>query len=239
MMFNNPIGSEKADRLVDTLPLGPGSRTLDAGCGTGEFLLRVVARHGGHGVGVDRDPKCIEAARQSAAARALAPRCEFHAVDANAFDARRGAFDAGICIGSTHAFGAGDTAYPNTIERLQYWVRPGGCVLLGEGYWKQQPAPEYLQLLGEPVGIYRDHAGNIAFAEERGLIPLYAAVSSDDEWDHFEWAHLLNIRREAEADPEDPALAARLARSRVWRNGYLRWGRATMGFGAYLFRLPG
>src|SRR6266850_6135670 len=27
--------------------------------------------HGGHGVGVDRDPKCIDAARQSAAAREI------------------------------------------------------------------------------------------------------------------------------------------------------------------------
>jgi SAM-dependent methyltransferase len=239
MTFNNPIGSEKADRLVDLLALGPGSRTLDAGCGTGEFLLRVVARYGGHGVGVDRDPKCIEAARQSAAARALASRCEFHTFDANEFKAARAAFDAGLCIGSTHAFGAGDAAYPNTIVRLQQWVRPGGCVLLGEGYWKQEPAREYLQLLGEPVGIYRDHAGNIAFAEQRGLIPLYAAVSSDDEWDHFEWSHLLKIRGEAEADPGDAALAARLTRSREWRDGYLRWGRSTMGFGLYLFRVPG
>lgn len=239
MTFNNPIGSEKADRLVDLLPLGPQTRTLDAGCGTGEFLLRVVARHGGYGVGVDRDPTCIEAARQSAAARALASRCEFHAVDANEFEAARGAFDAGVCIGSTHAFGAGDAAYPNAIECLRQWVRPGGCVLLGEGYWKQEPAPEYLQLLGDPVGIYRDHAGNIAFAEERGLIPLYAAVSSDDEWDHFEWSHLAKIRRDAEADPQDAALAERLARSREWRNGYLRWGRSTMGFGLYLFRIAG
>jgi len=238
-VFNNPIGSEKADRLVGLLPLGPESRTLDAGCGTGEFLLRVVARHGGCGIGIDQDSKCIEAARQAAAERALASRCEFHAVDANEFEAARGAFDAGICIGSTHAFGAGDAAYPNTIARLQHWVRPGGCVLLGEGYWKQEPAPEYLQLLGEPVGIYRDHAANIAFAEQRGLIPLYAAVSSDDEWDHFEWTHLLKIRREAEAEPENQALAARLARSRVWRDGYLRWGRSTMGFGLYLFRMPG
>ena len=132
MTFNNPIGSEKADRLVHLLPLGPASRTLDAGCGTGEFLLRVVDRHGGRGVGVDRDPKCIEAARQSAAARALVSRCEFHVVDANKFEAARGAFDAGICIGSTHAFGAGDAAYPNTIAQLQQWVRPGGCVLLLE-----------------------------------------------------------------------------------------------------------
>ena len=74
------------------------------------------------------------------------------------------AFALGICIGSTHAFGAGDSAYPNTFERLKQLVRPGGYLLIGEGYWKQEPAPEYLAFIGDPVGIYRDHAGNISFA---------------------------------------------------------------------------
>lgn len=239
MIFNNPIGSEKADRLVELLQLGPGSRTLDARCGTGEFLLRVVAHHGGRGVGVDRDPKCIDAARQSATTRALASHCEFHATDVSEFEYARGAFDLGICIGSTHAFGAGDSAYPNTIRRMQELVRPGGWVLLGEGYWKQDPASEYLALIGDPVGIYRDHAGNISFAEARGWIPIYAAVSSEDEWDHFEWSHQMKVRREAEAVPDAAAREAKLARSRKWRDGYLRWGRSTMGFGLYLFRVPG
>ena len=113
---------------------------MDAGCGTASSVARRARRR--PGFGVERNPKCIAAARQSAAARTLASRCEFHVVDANEFEVARGAFDAGICIGSTHAFGAGDAAYPNTIARLQQWVRPGGCVLLGEGYWKQEPARE-------------------------------------------------------------------------------------------------
>jgi hypothetical protein len=34
------------------------------------------------------------------------------------------------------------------------------------------------------------------------------------------------------------ALAEKLAQSRAWRDGYLRWGRETMGFGFYLFLKP-
>ena len=238
LIFNNPIGSEKADRLVQLLALQPASRVLDAGCGAGEFLMRAVAYHGCRGVGIDSDARCINTARESAVTRGLASSCEFRAADVNEFEPDRGAFDLGVCIGSTHAFGAGDAAYPNTIRRLKEWVRPGGQVLLGEGYWKQEPAPEYLKRVGDPVGIYRDHRRNVSFAEERGLIPLYAAVSSDDEWDDFEWSHQRKIRSDAEANPDDPALAARLTRSREWRDGYLRWGRSTMGFGLYLFRLP-
>lgn len=89
-----------------------------------------------------------------------------------------------MCIGSTHAFGTGDTAYPNTLRELSRLVRPGGHLLIGEGYWKQPPAPDYLKLIGEPAVIYRDHAGNISFAEQHSLVTLYAAVSNNDEWDH-------------------------------------------------------
>ncbi|MGH7488173.1 MAG: SAM-dependent methyltransferase [bacterium] len=236
MVFNNPIGSEKADRLVQLLELRPGGRALDVGCGTGEFLLRVVAHHDVHGVGLDRDSKSIAAAREGATARGLAGRCDFQEVDANDFRADPGTFDLGICIGSTHAFGMGDVAYPNTIDRMIELVRPGGYVLVGEGYWKQEPAAEYLQMIGDPVGIYRDHAGNVTFAQKRGLTPLYATVSNEEEWDHFEWCHKMKVEREAWANPDDASLAARLARSGPWIDGYLRWGRSTMGFGLYLFR---
>ena len=222
MLFNSPLSDEKADRLVNLLDLRPGNRALDVGCGTGEFLLRIVAHHGVHGIGIDRDSRCIAAAQEAAASRALSARCEFHAIDANEFAAGPGAFHLGMCIGSTHAFGTGDAAYPNTIKRLIELVQPGGYVLIGEAYWKQDPAPDYLNLLGDPVGIYRDHAGNISFAESHGLEPLYAAVSNDDEWDHFEWSHQRKVAREAANHPDDPTFAARLAHSRQWRDGYLR-----------------
>lgn len=239
MVFNNPIGVDKADRVIDLLELPPGARALDAGCGTGEFLIRLVSRHPSSGVGVDRDPRCIATARGNATARGVASRCEFIAADARDYSAEPGAFDLAACIGATHAFGSGEAAYPEATSRLVRLVRPGGYLLIGEGYWKQDPSADYLELIGDPVGIYRDHAGNISFAEERGLVALYATVSSDDEWDDFEWRHQLRILREAESDPRHPDSPERVSRSRRWRDGYLRWGRSTMGFGLYLFRVPG
>ena len=238
MQFNNPLSSEKADRIIHALGVCDGARVIEAGCGRGEFLIRVIEASRACGLGIDVDATAIAAARDSAARRIPDARVEFRASDMRDEALRDGRFDLAICLGATHAFGAGDSAYPNAIERLSRCVCPGGRLLLGEGYWKQAPAAEYLGLIGEPVGIYRDHAANISFAERRGLVPLYALVSNDDEWDHFEWSHRMKIERESALRPEDRETAQRLARSRAWRDGYLRWGRATMGFGFYLFMKP-
>jgi cyclopropane fatty-acyl-phospholipid synthase-like methyltransferase len=141
---------------VQLLELPSGGCALDAGCGTGEFLLRVVAHHGVNGLGIDQDLRCISAAQANAVVRGLGSRCEFRAVDVSAMEAGPGAFDLGICIGASHAFGAGDAAYPNAIARFKYLVRPGGYVLIVESYWKQAPDPEYLRLIGEPGLLHRN-----------------------------------------------------------------------------------
>ena len=237
MLFNAPLSNEKADQLIQLLALPQDGQVLDVGCGRGEFLIRLIEATGARGLGIDREQSLISAARASAADRIPAASLEFRGADMQQESFKENTFDGALCIGSTHAFGDGDTAYPNTLSQLSHMVRPGGLILIGEGYWKQPPAAEYLSLIGEPLGIYRDHAANIHFAEARGLTPMYATVSNMDEWDHFEWSHKMEIEREAAEDPVNQALAKKLEWSRIWRNGYLRWGRSTMGFGYYLFRV--
>lgn len=238
MLFNVPLGAGKAARLIELLELTPDARVLDAGCGTGEFLIRTIEATGAFGVGFDLDAKSIEAANRNVGARIPGDRHEFKVVDLRKEGIPDETFDAAICLGSTHAFGDGGRAYPSTLEGLKRAVRPGGRVLVGDGYWKQPPAAEYLELLGDPPGIYHDHRANVSVAEAMGLVPLYAAVSNDDEWDDFEWSHRMRFEREAALHPDDPKAAAKLDASRAWRDGYLRWGRSTMGFGFYLFMKP-
>lgn len=58
------------DRMVAALNLRPGSRLLDAGCGSGQFALEMAAR-GAHVTGVDLSPAMIDRARAHAAERMI------------------------------------------------------------------------------------------------------------------------------------------------------------------------
>jgi hypothetical protein len=69
-----------------------------------------------------------------------------------------------------------------------------------------------------------------------GFTALYTAVSSDDDWDHYEGLYCRAVERYVAAHPEDPEGAEFRDYIRRWYSGYLRWGRKTLGFGLYLLR---
>jgi len=228
----NPISLEKLDRVLGLLDLAPGARVLDVGCGKGEMLIRLIERFEVRGVGVDLNAEFLDEARARAAARVPAADLTLLETPFEEFDHAPGSFDAALCVGSTHACGG----YAKALRALARAVRPGGPLVVGEGYWKRDPDPGYLSVLGAARDEMSDHAGNVAAGIEQGLTPLYSVTGSDDDWDHYEGLYARAIERFAAEHPDDPDCDAMLTRIRRWRDAYLRWGRDTLGFGFYLFR---
>lgn len=231
--FCSPISPEAFDGLIALAAPVPAARALDVGCGKGEALVRVAEAHGTAGLGVDPNETFIADARRRAADRAPG-RVEFRATTLEAAGLAPDAFDTGLCIGSTHAFGD----LRRTLRGLAALVRPGGHVLVGEGFWKQPPGAEYLALLGGTEDEFTDHAGNLATVRAEGLEPVASHESTLDEWDDYEGRYAANVERHAAAHPDDPDRDAMLERIRRWHDGYRRWGRETLGFGLYLMRRP-
>ena len=60
--------------------------------------------------------------------------------------------------------------------------------------------------------------------------------TSNDEWDDFEWSYQRIVEQQAIANPDDKKVFEKLVRRREWIDAYLKWGRDTLGYGAYLFR---
>lgn len=231
----NPVSAAKVERLIGMLGLTSASRAVDIGCGKAELLIRLSERFGCRGTGVDRGGPFADAATDAARARAPGLVTVVHA-DAKDFvrSQREGGYDAALCLGASHALGE----VKSTLTELARLCAPGGHVLLGEGYWKKPPEQAYLDTFGGSAGEVTTHAGNVRHGVNAGLVHVFSAVASEDDWDEYEGQYLRNVELFLAAHPDDPDAEAMRARIRAWNTAYLTWGRETMGFGMYLFRKP-
>jgi SAM-dependent methyltransferase len=212
----NPLAESDLDAAIELLGLAPGARVLDVACGTAEVLRRVGARWEINGTGYDSDAEQIERARLAS------PDLDLLVAD----EPPPGPFDLAVCIASSHALGG----FPDALGRLRELVSPGGQILLGEGYWLREPAPEYLDALGgaSPDEL-ADYTGLFAAAEDAGLTALWSCVASEHDWDRYEWAQVLNAERHGGEQLRERAAAAR-------RRLTLPEGRQTLGFALVLLR---
>lgn len=228
-----PISDAKIAIIESLIPIEPGQAVLDIGCGRAEWLIQLAERYAIAGTGVDRSAFALDEARSNGDVRAPG-RLGFLQLDALDYDPGPSAFDIALCVGSTYALGG----YRETFARFRRLVKPGGYLVIGEGYWQREPDQAYLDSFGGSCGEMATHAESVSIALEEGLIPLYAAVSSPDDRDHYEGRYAGNVERYAMEHAGEPGVAAELERIRRWRDGYLRWGRSTMGFALYLHRVP-
>ncbi|MBX2797776.1 MAG: class I SAM-dependent methyltransferase [Myxococcales bacterium] len=231
--YGSPVSVAKMERVFDLLDLPPRARVLDVGCGKGEALIRLVERFEVRAVGVDPSPVLL-LARDAATQRVSEGDVTWHGCGVDELDLEDEAFDLTICMGSHHAFGS----YEDMLDAMIRLTRPGGALLVGEGFWQQPPPQAYLEALGTPSFHQNSHAGNLDAAEERGLWPVYSVVSSRDEWDEFEWLYQYAMNRHAREHGLSVEQEHEVAARRRFVAAQQRWGRDAMGFAVYLFRTP-
>lgn len=237
--YANPMGEAAINRATDLLDLPPGANACDFGSGFCELPLRLANRWGAKVAAIELSPRIAQGAEQRIASRPPA-RGSVSLLKGDAGTFRPSfapeSMDLCACIGAPHALGG----YHKALEVLFKLTRPGGKILVGEGFWTTpEPSPSYLAATGIAADEFMLHFENIEHALDMGLQSLWSITASQREWDEYEWAHARAIEAYADAHPGDPEAAQMLQRSRNWRRAYLRWGRDTLGFGLYLFRKPG
>lgn len=228
----NPLSVAKLDRVIDVLALAPGSRVLDIGCGKGEPLARIIERYSARGVGVDRSPFTIRDARKTG--ERLPPGAvEWIEMDGAEYRAEPRSFDAALCLGASWIYGG----YRGTLVALATFVRPGGFVLSGEPYWKRAPTDAECQVIGYAAATFGTHAENVQAGVDLGLVPLFATVSNQDEWDEYETLQWYAAESWARDHPSEPDVPDLLARAHAARDQYLTVQRDLLGWAVYLFRV--
>lgn len=233
LLYNNPIAPNRMDLLLNLLNFSKEDKILDIGCGTGELLLRAFEKFNCHGVGVDLEEPLIEKAKTKLAG--FQKQLTLHASPAKALEFSPDSFTASFCLGATQAYGGPGKGYGETLEHLRKLTKPGGYLVIGEGYWKKAPADEYLKATGIGKEDYLTHFENVQYAENLGLKPVYVTTTTSAEWDHFESCFWFKAEERFQESPSDPKLLAQVEHWRNWRNSYLKWGHETLGFGIYVF----
>lgn len=227
----NPLDAATLDLACERLGLAQGDPVIDVGCGKGELLVRLAERRSTRGVGLEMNPAHVADGRRRAEARAVTDRVTFVETDATRYAAEPGSFAAALCIGATHALGG----HRETLIALRAWLRPGGRMLIGEGYWRREPAAGYLAVLGATRDDHGTHADNLALGAACGLRPIESWESGVAAWDRYEDLYAETALAYAHAHPDDPDAPAIIERVHRWRDAYRRWGRDTLGFGLYLY----
>src|SRR5215218_3711568 len=115
-------------RAGDLARVGPGTRSLDVACGTGDLAIELASR-GGDVVGSDFSPGMLERARSKA------PGLTWEQADAMALPYPDAAFDA-----ATVGFGARNFSdLPRGLSEMVRVVKPGGRVVILEITTPQKP----------------------------------------------------------------------------------------------------
>jgi SAM-dependent methyltransferase len=230
----NPTSEEKLTRVVELLRLQTGAQVVDIACGKGEFLIRLAEAYRARGVGIDISPFHVADAKRRLATRASAADITF--TQMNGADFRPDephSLDLASCIGASWVFGG----HADTLDALISMVKPGGWVIVGEPYWLQEPSEDYLKASGVAREDFGSHSSNAESGERRGLGLVHTIVSSQDDWDRYEGLQWYATDEYARNHPDDSDLAEVVERVGKARVAYLRWGRDTLGWAIYMFRL--
>ncbi len=222
--IQNPTSEEKIRLLGRRLGLGPESDVIDIASGRGGPALVLAQEFGCRLTCVERSPEFLAGARERVAAAGLEDRIEI--VESEAEDFELGRYDAALCLGATFVYGG----LVATLRRLS---AAAPLVAVGEPYWRIWPAPP------EAAGEREEFLPldeTVEQAESAGVRVVSLIASSEDDWDRYETLRWQTLDRWLEANPEHPQVEEFRARGAAYRDSYLRWQRASLGWAILVCR---
>jgi SAM-dependent methyltransferase len=202
--------------------VGPDTRVLDIGCGTG-LQTRVLALHSpARFVAIDHHPPFVEELNRQARALGIADRVAARVGDMRRLDVAPGSCDLIWCEGAIYVIG---------VEAgLREWRRllvPGGHLVLSEVCWTtSDPPPECAAFWAREYPAIRDTSALLSVIadcgyETVGHFPMPPSAWWDDYYRPLQQNVTARLRHQQEPDAQE--LADRVQREiDIW-HAYREW----------------
>ncbi len=200
--------AEQLVAVLRDLGVAPGSSVLDLGCGKGAVAVALAERLDLRVEGVDGFAPFVAAARLLAAERGVGARCVFRQGDVHAELGRSALHDVVLLLSVGPV--SGDLG--RTVARLRRLVRPGGWIVLDDGFLAREgaaPGPAYARHAG--------HARTLARLSSSGDRLLLEIVGSAAETRAGNERNTAAIRARAQGLVERHPQAAALIEAYVER----------------------
>lgn len=188
---------------VSGLNLPPSSRVIDLGCGKGAVSIAIAKALRLHVLGIDLFDPFVEECRRHTVQNDVDSFCEFR--QGNIVELAGDIEPADVAI-----FAAlGDTlgSRSETMSIIRQYVRPGGFIIISDGYLRRPDAPSFP---GFETAAVREVAldgwqtqGDILVSE------IVESEDDEDEEDEDDEAKLIGMRAEALAHA-NPAFAQKI-----------------------------
>lgn len=198
--------------------VGPGTRVLDLGCGTG-MQTRTVAQHSSAAItAIDSHPPFVDELNRTATALGLGDRIRARVGDMRQLDFPAGSFDLIWCEGAIFVVG-----FEAGLRAWRPWLAPGGHVAVTEACWiRPDPPAECLAYWNQEYPAIRPAESLRAAAAECGYdIAGHFILPASSWWTDYYCplqANLLQFRDRHRDEPDAQELADQVQREiDIWR----------------------
>jgi SAM-dependent methyltransferase len=214
-----PGDTESTLRALALVPgVGPQTRVLDVGCGTGRQTLLVAGTSRARVVAVDNHPPFVEALNLQARALGLAGLLEARVGDMRQLDLPPGSFDLVWSEGAIYVLG-----FEAGLREWRRLLAPGGHLAVTEVCWTRPDSPpECAAFWAEEYPAIRDVPSRLATIEASGYDTVgHFTLPASSWWDDYYGPLEANVAgfRDRHRGEEDALRLAEQVRREiaVWR----------------------
>ena len=162
--------------------IGPKTRVLDVGCGTG-LQTRVLAQNSAaRFIAVDNHPPFVDVVNRAAQDLGIADRLEARVGDMHRLDFATGSLDLIWCEGAVYILG-----FEAALRGWRHLLVPGGHIAVTEACWmKPDPPPDCAAFWAQEYPAIRDVSVLLAVIRECGYEAVgHFALPPSSWWDDY------------------------------------------------------